>query len=63
MAVALTSFHALERFVAQGDELANTDPIVAAFPSLFEASPPAEARKVLGKKAPAAKKAAPKAQD
>lgn len=45
MATALTSFHALERFVAQGEEVANDDPIVAAFPSLFDVPKAAPVRK------------------
>lgn len=59
IARALTSFHALERFVADGDELDSSDPIVVRFPSLFDVPTPDPAPR----KAAAAKKRTRKAHD
>lgn len=41
MPIALDSFHALDRFVAAGDDLPAGDPIVKRYPSLFEDGAPA----------------------
>ena len=53
-ATALTSFHALDRFIAEGEQVDAADPIVKAFPTLFTVQAEApKPRKAVAKKAAA----------
>lgn len=65
MPIALDSFHWCGRFVAEGDEVPASDPVVKACPGLFRSAPkveqataaPGEVRQVAKRVAKAAKKA------